>query len=141
MGRRQTFNTAIAACMELLNHTGKSTASVEVKYAALESVVRMLTPIIPHVAQEMWEGLGHQGQVLDVEWPQLDESALTQDTIEMVIQVNGKVRAKISVAADANVDEIKALALADQNAQRFIDGKEIRKEIVVPGKLINIVVG
>ncbi len=141
MGRRQTFNTAIAACMELLNHTTKSDACVEVKYAALESVVRMLTPVIPHVAQEMWEGLGHHGQVLDVEWPQLDESALTRDTVEMVVQVNGKVRAKISVAADTANDEIEALAIADENAQRFIDGKEIRKVIVVPGKLINIVVG
>jgi len=127
MGRRQTFNTAIAACMELLNHTTKSDACVEVKYAALESVVRMLTPIIPHAAQEMWEGLGHHGQVLEVEWPQLDESALTH--------------AKITVTAGAEDDAIKALALADENTQRFIDGKEIRKVIVVPNKLINIVVG
>lgn len=140
MARRQTFNTAIAACMELLNHTVKSGAGVEVRYAAIESVVRMLTPVIPHAAQVMWEGLGHQSQILEVEWPQLDESALEQDTIEMVIQVNGKLRGKMSVSADDAKDKIEALALADENAQRFIEGKTIKKVIVVPGKLINIVV-
>lgn len=140
MERRQTFNTAIAACMELLNHTVKSDAINELKFVVLESIVSMLAPIIPHASQEMWEGLGHADQVMDVIWPTVDESALTQDKLQMVVQVNGKLRAKIEVDAGASKEEIEGLALADENTLRFTENMTVRKVIVVPGKLVNIVV-
>ena len=139
--RRQTFNTAIAACMELLNHCVKSTAAPALKARVIEVIVSMLAPVIPHAAQAMWEGLGHSDEVMRSAWPVVDESALVQDTLEMVVQVNGKLRAKIIVAADASNEEIESLALADDNTQRFTEGKTVRKVIVVPAKLVNIVVG
>ncbi len=139
--RRQTFNTAIAACMELLNHCTKSKATLALKAQVVEVIVLMLAPVIPHAAQAMWEGLGHTDEVMNSPWPEVDESALVQDTLEMVVQVNGKLRAKISVAADASKEEIESLALADENTQRFTEGKTVRKVIVVPDKLVNIVVG
>jgi leucyl-tRNA synthetase len=144
IGRRHTFNTAIAAIMELMNAVAKVTENSHqartVVQEALEIVVLMLSPITPHISHSLWQQLGHDEAVVNVAWPEIDESAMVQDKVELMVQVNGKLRSKISVAADANKETIEALALADESAQRFIDGNDIRKIIVVPGRLINIVV-
>jgi len=145
-GRRQTFNTAIAAVMELLNEINKSAdrsspLGLAVEREALEAAVQLLAPIVPHICHALWQALGHDNAIIDQAWPQFDESALKQSSIEMVVQVNGKVRARVSVDAEADKDSIEKIALAEENVVRFIDGKTVRKVIVVPGKLINIVVG
>ena len=142
-GRRQTFNTAIAAIMELCNELGKLDTGDEQDQAvtgeALRAVVLMLNPIVPHVCQSLWQALGGAGDVLHAPWPLVDEAALTRDSIAMVVQVNGKVRAKMDVAADADKAAVEAAALAQDNVQRFLEGVTVRKVIVVPGKLVNIV--
>ncbi|HMV71180.1 MAG TPA: class I tRNA ligase family protein, partial [Pseudomonadales bacterium] len=145
-GRRQTFNTAIAAVMELLNEIGKradrsSTAALAVEREALESAVLLLAPVVPHACHALWQALGHTDAVIDAPWPRVEESALRRTTIELVLQVNGKLRARIDVPADAPHAELERLALADPQVQRFIDGKPVRKVIVVPGKLVNVVSG
>ena len=144
IGRRHSFNTAVAASMELLNAVNKfsddSDAGRSVKREALEAIVIMLSPMVPHICHALWQELGHDSVLIDQRWPEVDDSALQQDLVELVVQVNGKLRAKISVAADAGKNDVEALALADENVQRFIDGKELRKVIVVPGRLVNIVV-
>ena len=144
LGRRSSFNTAIAAAMELLNAINKlddaSDAGRAVAREALEAVVLMLSPIVPHICHALWQQLGHQTPLIDQAWPEVDETALEADRIEMVVQVNGKLRARLSVPADADNSAVEALALADENVQRFIDGNDIRKVIVVPGRLVNIVV-
>jgi len=144
LGRRYTFNTAVAASMELINAITRfeddSDAGRAVTLEALEAVVLMLSPIVPHICHELWAALGHQTALIDVPWPQVDESALEADEVEIVVQVNGKVRGRISVAADADNDSVATLALADGNVQRFVADQEVRKTIVVPGRLVNIVV-
>jgi leucyl-tRNA synthetase len=144
IGRRYTFNTAIAATMELLNAVNrydvKSAGDRAVVHEALEAVVLVLSPIVPHICHELWHALGHASAPVDQRWPTFDESALEQDMIEIIVQVNGKLRGRISVASDADKDSISAMALADKNVQRFIADKEIRKTIVVPGRLVNVVV-
>ena len=145
MGRRQTFNTAIAAVMELCNELGRLSTdddqSRAVMHEGLSAAVRMLVPIIPHVCHRLWNDLGGEDDATYASWPTVDQSALVRDSIEMVVQVNGKVRARMEVAADADKETVEAAALAQENAQRFMDGKTVRKVIVVPGKLVNIVVG
>jgi leucyl-tRNA synthetase len=142
--RRLTFNTAIAANMELLNHLGKFNDNSDqgrvIRQEVLDNIVLMLSPIIPHLCHQLWQELGHDSIIIDHSWPQVDESALQQDTIQMVVQVNGKVRGKIEVSADADKDTCEQQAIANENVQRFIDGKPLRKVIVVPKKLVNIVV-
>jgi leucyl-tRNA synthetase len=144
MGRRYTFNTAVAASMELLNAVTRledsSPQSRAVVREALDAVVAFLSPIVPHICHELWEVLGHETAVVDERWPNFDESALEQDRVEIVVQVNGKLRAKILAADGADADTVAAVALADENVQRFIAGKEVRKTIFVPGRLVNIVV-
>ncbi|PCJ32327.1 MAG: leucine--tRNA ligase [Gammaproteobacteria bacterium] len=144
IGRRHTFNTAIAAIMELMNAVSKTKQQGEQARAviqeALEATVLMLAPITPHISDSLWKALGHDEAMVNVAWPQIDESALVQDKIEMMIQVNGKLRSKISISASLDKESIEALALADENVIKFVDGKEIRKVIVVPGRLVNIVV-
>jgi leucyl-tRNA synthetase len=144
MGVRTIFNTAIAANMELLNTLAKFTDTSAngkaVRQEALEAIVLMLSPMVPHICQQLWLELGHQESIATTPWPVVDGSALVQDTLEMMIQINGKLRGKIAVAADAAADSIEALALADEQVQRFIDGKPVKKVIVVPKKLVNIVV-
>jgi leucyl-tRNA synthetase len=144
MGRRYTFNTAVAAIMELMNSVVRfeddSESGRAVRQEALEAVVLMLSPICPHVSQVMWQALGRPGLVLDAGWPEVDESALVQDEVEMVVQVKGKLRGRIRVAADADRDVIQAAALAEPNVQRFVADHPIRKVVVVPGRLVNIVV-
>jgi len=144
MGRRMHFNTAIAATMELLNDISRfkdeSEAGRSVMQEALEMLVLMLSPMTPHASQALWEALGNEGLVLNVAWPEVDEAALVKDEIEIMVQVNGKLRGKIEVAAEADKDTILAAAKANEQAAKFIDGKDIVKEIVVPGRLVNIVV-
>jgi len=144
IGRRYTFNTAVAASMELLNAINKFDDATDsgraVEREALEAVVLMLSPMVPHICHELWSVLGHQTALIDVPWPEVDEQALVTDLVEVVLQVNGKLRARISVAAGADNDSVAALALADPNVQKFVGEKEIRKTIVVPGRLVNIVV-
>ena len=140
--RRQTFNTAIAAIMELSNHLLKAPSENEQDRAILqegiEAVVLMLTPITPHISHELWQALGHDN-VHIAPWPQADNAAMVEAEKLIIVQVNGKLRAKITVAADASKDTVEALGQADSNVQNFIDGKTIRKVIYVPGKLLNIV--
>jgi leucyl-tRNA synthetase len=145
IGRRYTFNTAIAAVMELINEMSRFDDSSEqgraVMQEALNAVVLMLAPIVPHVTHELWQQLGHSTSVVDEAWPVVDESALVKDSIELVVQVNGKLRAKIAVPANASNDIIEQTAMAEDNVTMHIDGKTVRKVIVVPGRLVNIVVG
>ncbi len=117
-----------------------SDAGRAIRHEALEAVVLMLSPIVPHIGHALWQLLGHETPLIDEAWPKIDESALELELLEMVVQVNGKLRARICVPADADKSVIEQLALADENARRFIDGKSIRKVIVVPGRLVNIVV-
>ena len=142
-GRRNTFNTAIAAVMELLNEVGKLSGNEPqtqaVRHEALSSAVLLLSPIAPHICHSLWHQLGNTDAVANAAWPELDESALVRSSVEMVVQVNGKVRAKIQVAVDASKDRVEAMALEDSNVQRFIEGVTVRKIIVVPGRLVNIV--
>jgi leucyl-tRNA synthetase len=144
LGRRYTFNTAVAAAMELMNaitrFTDDSDNGRAVAREALESVVVMLSPITPHICHELWVALGHKTPIVDAKWPAVDQSALVQDTIEIVVQVNGKLRGRVSVAADADRDTIAALALAEENVVRFIGDQAVRKTIVVPGRLVNVVI-
>ncbi|MBE0438816.1 MAG: leucine--tRNA ligase [Gammaproteobacteria bacterium] len=144
IGRRHTFNTAIAAIMELMNALAKvsddSKQARAVIQELLEKVVLMLSPIAPHICHHLWAQLGHEQAVVEELWPEVDESALVQDKIELMVQVNGKLRSKIVVAADADKATVESIALADEAVVRYIEGKEVRKIIVVPGRLINIVV-
>jgi len=144
IGRRYTFNTAVAAAMELLNAINRFDAASEngraVVREALEAVILMLSPIVPHICHALWSALGHDTAVVEMPWPAADDSALASDLIEIVVQVNGKLRGRISVATDAGDDTVSAQALADPNVQRFVGDSEIRKMIVVPGRLVNIVV-
>ncbi|MFZ5595165.1 MAG: leucine--tRNA ligase [Pseudomonadota bacterium] len=144
IGRRHTFNTAIAATMELINtlYRFEDTApqSRAVMQEALEAVVLMLSPIVPHISHALWQELGHDEAVVNARWPQADPAALLKDSIEIVVQVNGKLRGRISIAADADRGEIETTALNDENVKRFVEGREIKKIIVVPGKLVNVVV-
>lgn len=141
-GRRQTFNTAIAAIMELCNDISRFTVvdtyDQEVVDEALRAVLLMLSPIVPHISAHLWAELVGTDILLEV-WPQVDESALGRDELEIVVQVNGKVRAKLTIAADASKDEIQSAALAQANVLRFTEGLTVRKVIVVPGKLVNVV--
>jgi len=142
-GRRLTFNTAIAAVMELINDVSRFQAQgpqcLAVEREALEAAVRLLAPIVPHISHQLWINLGHSEAVIDAPWPQVDDAALVRNTIQMAIQVNGKLRATIEVAIDADGDAIKKLAREQENVKRFIGNLTIRKEILVPKKLVNIV--
>ena len=144
IGRRRNFNTAIAACMELLNAVGRfedrSAAGRAVRHEALEVITLVLAPIVPHLCHALWQALGHERAVVDERWPGVDADALVQDTVELVVQVNGKLRGRIQVVCGAEEAVVRATALGDEQVSRFVAGKPIRKVIVVPGKLINIVV-
>jgi leucyl-tRNA synthetase len=144
IGRRRTFNTAIAAVMELLNALARfedaTPAGRAVMQEALDNVVLMLSPFVPHVTHALWLALGHETPVVDQRWPVADESALTQETIEIVVQVNGKLRGRVSVPAGADEGVALAAALADGAVARFVGGKPVRFAKYVPGKLVNVVI-
>jgi leucyl-tRNA synthetase len=144
IGRRRSFNTAVAAVMELLNAIGKfdhkSLAGRVVAHEALEIAVMCLSPMIPHVTHALWRELGHEQALALERWWAPDADALVQDSIEISVQVGGKMRARVGIPADATQEVAVAAALGDSNVQRFVEGKPIRKAIYVPGKLVNIVV-
>jgi leucyl-tRNA synthetase len=144
IGRRRTFNTAIAAVMELLNALTRfaddSPRARAVMREALDLVVLMLSPFVPHAAQAMWRELGHATAIVDERWPAADKTALVQDTVEIVVQVNGKLRARVPVPAGADEAIAREAALADPAVAKFVAGQPVRKLIYVPGKLVNVVV-
>ena len=143
--RRYAFNTAIAANMELANELGRfrvgTRSGFELLGEALNAMVRMLAPIVPHVSQVLWEALGEAGLVMDAAWPEADASALETDEIQLVVQVNGKLRGQVRVGKDASREDIERLALAEENVARHIEGREVRRVVVVPGRLVNVVIG
>ena len=144
IGRRQTFNTAIAAIMELMNKLTKAPLENEqdraVMAEALSAVVRMLYPITPHICFELWQALGNENGIDTAEWVKVDESAMIEDEKLIVVQVNGKVRGKVTVAVEADEESVKSVAFADENVKKFTDGQQIVKVIYVPGRLLNVVV-
>ncbi|CAI8915533.1 MULTISPECIES: leucine--tRNA ligase [Pseudomonas] len=143
VGQNHKFNTAIAQVMTLMNVLEKAAQATEQDRAliheGLEAVTLLLAPITPHISHELWKQLGHADAVIDAGWPAVDESALVQDSLQLVIQVNGKLRGQIDMPASATREEVEAAARANENVLRFVDGLTIRKVIVVPGKLVNIV--
>ncbi|WP_308366464.1 MULTISPECIES: leucine--tRNA ligase [unclassified Microbulbifer] len=143
-GRRQTFNTAVAAVMELLNEVGRlaereSAQGLAVEREALQAAVLLLAPVTPHICHSLWQALGNSTPLVDAQWPLVDENALVRSSITLVVQVNGKVRAKFEAPADADKETLEKLALSNDNVQKFIGDATVRKVIVVPGKLVNIV--
>ena len=143
IGRRHTFNTAIAAVMELMNELSKfvdgSAQGQAVIREAIEAIVLLLSPIVPHITQQLWYELGHDEVLAEKLWPICDKSALVRDEVELVVQVNGKLRSKISVGANLDNTAIEEIALEDEKIMANVEGKTIRKVIVVPGRLVNIV--
>ena len=138
--QRQQFNTVVSGAMKLLNTLNDANSiSDALLFEGITMLLRVLAPIAPHMTHHLWAQLGLGKDVSVAPWPQADEQALVKDTIEMILQVNGKMRGKMEVAANADKDSIEAAALANDNVQRFIDDKTVRKIIVVPGKLVNVV--
>jgi leucyl-tRNA synthetase len=141
------FNTAIAAIMELFNAlsaSGQEESKLEIGMpvikAGLETIIAMLYPFVPHVASELWESLDHRDRLDAMTWPQYSEAALEEEKLLIVVQVNGKVRGKITVSADMEQSRIESEALQDQKVRSFLDGKTVQKVIHVPRRLVNIVV-
>jgi len=145
IGRRQTFNTAIAAIMELMNKLLRAPQESEQDRAlmqeALIAVTRLLYPFTPHASYVLWQALGGEGNIDDARWPEADESAMVDESMLVVVQVNGKVRGKITVAADATQEQVQARAAEEPLVAKYLDGVTLRKVIYVPGKLLNLVVG
>jgi leucyl-tRNA synthetase len=139
IGRRFVFNTPIAAVMELVNELARAPENPAARFAA-ETAVSLIQPYAPHIAEELWSRLGHE-RLWEQPWPVADEALLERDTFELVVQVNGRVRDRFEVASDAPEDELIARAKASSRVQAHLNGKEIRRAIVVPGKLVNLVVG
>jgi leucyl-tRNA synthetase len=146
---RQQFNTVASAAMKMLNALQEAAATPAAAqpgalqlavHEAMSILLRVLYPITPHVAHALWRELGFAGELMDARWPAVDKAALETDEIELVVQVNGKLRGRVTVAASADQDQLRAQALADENVQRHLAGKDVKKVIVVPGKLVNIVV-
>ena len=132
------FNTAIAKITELNNELTKRDGATPVEVA--DAIVRMLSPLVPHVAEELWTRMGGDGSVVRADFPEADASLLVDDTVELPVQVNGKVRGKIVMLADVDEDTAVAAALAEPNVATHVDGKDLRKAIYVPGRMVNLVV-
>jgi leucyl-tRNA synthetase len=143
-GRRVQFNTAVAAVRELLNLYSdlqdRSPVARAVAQEVLEDAVLLLSPIVPHIATALWRELGPGTELLDQPWPMVDANALVQDSIELVVQVNGKLRGHIHVSATASRDEIEEAAISHEAVQKFAAGQKAKKVVVVPGRLVNVVV-
>ena len=144
IGRRYTFNTAIAAVMELVNEVSTFNVNdeldLQVIKEAIESILLLLSPIVPHICHQLWLDINHEQPIIDAEWPKFDPSLLKSETSLIVIQVNGKLRSKLEVDASISEEELKSMALSDEKVMGFIEGNEIKKIIVIPEKLVNIVV-
>jgi len=144
IGRRYHFNTAIASIMELTNSVMKFEALTEsdwrIRSEAIEAIVILLSPITPHITEHLWSKLGHSHSLIDVNWPEVREEALTRDTLTLVVQVNGKLRGRIEVAADADKELILTMARDEPSVAKFLEGMIEKKAIVVPRKLVNLVV-
>jgi leucyl-tRNA synthetase len=142
IGERNHFNTAVSAIMELVNglyqHAGETDPALYKE--ALETLVVLLAPFVPHMSEELWSMMGKEGSVHQTAWPSYDESALILDEVELAVQINGKVREKIVVPNQASREEIEKQALDNERIKHWTEGKTVRKVIVVPGKLVNIVV-
>jgi leucyl-tRNA synthetase len=150
---RMQYNTVISAAMKMLNILEKlpdlapsaqsplppKDVQTAIIHEGLGMLLCLLAPIVPHICHVLWQQMGYGDDILKAEWPRHNEQALHQDILELVVQVNGKLRGRVQVAADAAHESIEQLAMADDNVQRFIDGKTVHKVIVVPGKLVNIV--
>jgi len=142
---RYQFNTVVSACMKILNILGKCPAGqngdndAAINNEMFAILIRLLSPIAPHITLSLWRQLGFGDDILDAVWPEVDEAALVKDTIDLAVQVNGKVRTTISVSAASDKEAIELAALADENVQRNIEGKQVHKVIIVPGKLVSIV--
>jgi leucyl-tRNA synthetase len=139
------YNTVIAGCMELLNSMDRFEPMENPDCAAvlregLVAMTRVMSPITPHIAHQIWHDLDEDGDVIDATWPMVDSAALVSDLLKLVVQVNGKLRSEIEVATSSSKEEIENFALADERVRKFTDGKAVRKIIVVPGRLVNIVV-
>jgi len=145
MGRRHTFNTAIAAVMELINSLNKfsvtSSVDHQIRQEALDAAVLLLSPIVPHITHCLWQHLGHETAIIDTAWPQIDTQALVREYNNVVVQVNGKVRANIDVPINTSPSELEQTALEHPNIQKYTQDKELKKVIVIPNKLVNIVIG
>jgi leucyl-tRNA synthetase len=143
LGRRRVFNTAIAAVMELMNTLGRFTVSSTLDRAivheTLELIVQVLAPIVPHACHALWQELGHPDPLIDRTWPKADEQALVRDSIQIPVQINGKLRAQIEVPADATEAEVKTAALSNEVVLKWIDPAAVKKTIFVRGKILNIV--
>lgn len=143
IGRRYTFNTAIAAVMEMMNALSKANIESEndhaIMHEGIETATLLLSPIVPHITDAIWIALGHEEELINAKWPKSDPEALEQSEIKMVIQVNGKLSSNITVDKNAEKEQIEALALEDEKVKRKIEGKTVRKIIVIPGRLVNIV--
>ncbi|HVC29154.1 MAG TPA: class I tRNA ligase family protein, partial [Gammaproteobacteria bacterium] len=144
IGRRYTFNTAVAAIMELFNalthNTGATDQDRALKQEGFEAITLLLAPMTPHICETLWHELGHAASVMSMPWPNPDETALQRDSIELVVQVNGKLRGRISVPTNAGRAQLEQAALSETNVRKFVEGKAVKKVIVVPGKLVNVVV-
>ena len=143
--RRHTFNTAIAAVMEFINNLstkcqGTDPHSRTLMQEALEQIVLLLSPIVPHICHELWRELRPGTELIQQTWPNADEAAMAQDQVTLIVQVNGKLRGQISINTDATKELIEQTALANENVQKFVDGQSIKKVIIVPGRLVNIVI-
>jgi len=148
MENKFQFNTAIAALMELVNEMyavkdalKDAPGGAEALSSALSTVLTLLSPVAPHLCEELWVHMGHKGQLATMPWPGFDESALVKDELELVVQVNGKVRGRLNVPADADQESVRQVAMTHENVLKHLEGKSIRKVIVVPGKLVNVVAG
>jgi leucyl-tRNA synthetase len=144
-GRRMSFNTAIAALMELLNALGKfddmSDQGRALRHEAFESIVLLLNPITPHICHALWHHLGHAEPIIMQAWPRADTAALQKDAVKLAVQVNGKLRGQIEVAVNAAREDVEKTALAEPGVAKFLEGVSVKKIVVVPGKIVNIVVG
>ena len=144
IGRRYTFNTAIAAVMEMINALLRSKLTNNNDHAIMregvETAILLLSPIVPHITDALWVELGHSEPLIDVPWPKADPNALEQNEIEMVVQINGKLRGKITVTKNAEQKQIENQAVEDEKVKQNLKGKTIKKIIVIPERLVNIVV-
>jgi leucyl-tRNA synthetase len=143
-GRRYSFNTAIAALMELLNALGKfddmSDQGRAVRHEAFETIVLLLNPITPHICHALWHDLGHADPIIAQLWPRADAAAMTKDAVTLAVQINGKLRGQIQIVTGASREQVESAALADPAVSKFLGGAAVKKIIVVPGKIVNIVI-